>query len=144
MDSRFDLKQGVVLADRFVIERPVGRGGTSIIYKATDKVLERTVVDGKVGESEVEQHELATDVKDGTARQTLRLEKGAQYIVRAEGIDPYPPVTLWATRTRIADVLAARRNEIDVRIQALQLAADTARIWAQMRGKVRSASPVMT
>src|SRR5271167_5066583 len=27
--------------------------------------------------------------------------------LRAEGIDPYPPVTLWATRTRIADVLAA-------------------------------------
>jgi len=27
--------------------------------------------------------------------------------LRAEGIDPYPAVTLWATRTRIADVLAA-------------------------------------
>ena len=27
--------------------------------------------------------------------------------LRAEGIDPYPPVTLWSTRTRIADVLAA-------------------------------------
>ncbi len=27
--------------------------------------------------------------------------------LRAEGIDPYPPVTLWAERTRIADVLAA-------------------------------------
>src|SRR6202790_2544154 len=27
--------------------------------------------------------------------------------LRAEGIDPYPPVTLWETRTRIADVLAA-------------------------------------
>ena len=27
--------------------------------------------------------------------------------LRAEGIDPYPPVTLWDTRTRIADVLAA-------------------------------------
>jgi lysyl-tRNA synthetase class 2 len=27
--------------------------------------------------------------------------------LRAEGIDPYPPVTLWADRTRIADVLAA-------------------------------------
>jgi lysyl-tRNA synthetase class 2 len=26
--------------------------------------------------------------------------------LRAEGIDPYPPVTLWETRTRIADVLA--------------------------------------
>ena len=27
--------------------------------------------------------------------------------LRAQGIDPYPPVTLWADRTRIADVLAA-------------------------------------
>ena len=27
--------------------------------------------------------------------------------LRAEGIEPYPPVTLWADRTRIADVLAA-------------------------------------
>src|SRR5437868_12951041 len=27
--------------------------------------------------------------------------------LRAEGIDPYPPVSLWSTRTRIADVLAA-------------------------------------
>ena len=27
--------------------------------------------------------------------------------LRSEGIDPYPPVTLWNTRTRIADVLAA-------------------------------------
>ncbi len=27
--------------------------------------------------------------------------------LRADGVDPYPPVTLWNTRTRIADVLAA-------------------------------------
>ena len=27
--------------------------------------------------------------------------------LRAEGVDPYPPVSLWAERTRIADVLAA-------------------------------------
>jgi hypothetical protein len=31
-----------------------------------------------------------------------------------------------------ADVLLARRNEIDVRIQALQLDMDTARLWAQL------------
>ena len=31
--------------------------------------------------------------------------------LRAEGIDPYPPVSLWATRTRIADVLAAHDPE---------------------------------
>ena len=27
--------------------------------------------------------------------------------LRSEGIEPYPPVSLWNTRTRIADVLAA-------------------------------------
>ncbi len=32
----------------------------------------------------------------------------------------------------LMEVLAARRNEIDVRIQALQLETDTARLWAQL------------
>lgn len=32
----------------------------------------------------------------------------------------------------LADVLAARRNEIDVRMQALQLDADIGRLWAQV------------
>jgi outer membrane protein TolC len=32
----------------------------------------------------------------------------------------------------VADVLAARRNDIDIRIQALQLAAETDRLWAQL------------
>jgi len=35
-------------------------------------------------------------------------------------------------KASLADVLSARRNEIDVRIQALQLATDTARLWAQI------------
>jgi outer membrane protein TolC len=35
-------------------------------------------------------------------------------------------------RSSLAEVLTARRNEIDVRLQALQLAADTARLWAQI------------
>ena len=35
-------------------------------------------------------------------------------------------------KTTLAEVLAARRNEIDVRLQALQLQADTAKIWAQL------------
>ena len=33
----------------------------------------------------------------------------------------------------LAGVLAARRNEIEVRAQALQLQTDTARVWAQLR-----------
>jgi outer membrane protein TolC len=36
------------------------------------------------------------------------------------------------SKSSLADVLAARRNEIDVRLQALQLEADTARLWAQL------------
>jgi outer membrane protein TolC len=35
-------------------------------------------------------------------------------------------------KASLADVLVARRNEIDVRMQALQLQAETARLWAQL------------
>jgi outer membrane protein TolC len=35
-------------------------------------------------------------------------------------------------KSGLTDVLAARRDEIDVRLQALQLEADTARLWAQL------------
>ena len=35
-------------------------------------------------------------------------------------------------KASIIDVLVARRNEIDVRMQALQLEMDTARLWAQL------------
>jgi len=35
-------------------------------------------------------------------------------------------------KASITDVLIARRSEIDVRLQALQLEMDTARLWAQL------------
>ena len=35
-------------------------------------------------------------------------------------------------KANLAEVLAARRNEIDVRMQALQLEMETARLWAQI------------
>lgn len=35
-------------------------------------------------------------------------------------------------KSNLADVLAARRNEIDLRLQVLQLQADTDRLWAQL------------
>ena len=35
-------------------------------------------------------------------------------------------------KASLADVLLARRNEIDVRLQTLQLEMDTARLWAQL------------
>jgi outer membrane protein TolC len=35
-------------------------------------------------------------------------------------------------KASLTDVLLARRNEVDVRMQALQLEMDTARLWAQL------------
>lgn len=35
-------------------------------------------------------------------------------------------------KAMLADVLSARRNELDVRLAALQLEADTAKLWAQL------------
>lgn len=46
----------------------------------------------------------------------------------------------------IADVLLARRGEIDMRLQALQLEAETARLWAQLNflGSVDDAADMST
>lgn len=46
----------------------------------------------------------------------------------------------------LADVLAARRSELDARLQVLQLEADTGRLWAQLRflvpaGRQHNANP---
>jgi outer membrane protein TolC len=43
----------------------------------------------------------------------------------------------------ISDVLAARRDEIDVRLQALQLEAETARLWAQLNFLYSSTTKAM-
>ena len=45
-------------------------------------------MDGRVGERLVEEHPMAT-AADGAARQTLKLPKGGNYVVRAEGIDRF-------------------------------------------------------
>ncbi|MCO6453957.1 MAG: tetratricopeptide repeat protein [Pirellulaceae bacterium] len=56
-------------------------------------VLRRTVVEGQVGEVEVQRHELRT-AEDGRARQTLELDTGGEYVLRLIGIDRFQnPVT---------------------------------------------------
>ncbi len=74
-----------------------------LAQKLTLNVLERTVVDGKVGEKQVDTFEVATDAKDGTARKTLKLEKGAEYILRAEGIDRFKNPVVGQYRIKISD-----------------------------------------
>ena len=46
------------------------------------------LVNGRVGERPVEEHELTT-AADGKARQTLKLDKGGVYFLRAEAIDRF-------------------------------------------------------
>ncbi len=59
-----------------------------LAQKLTLKVLERTLVNGRIGERPVEEHELTT-AADGKARQTLKLDKGGVYFLRAEGVDRF-------------------------------------------------------
>ena len=40
---RYHLPQGLVLADRFAIQSPVGEGGMAVVYRARDLETEATV-----------------------------------------------------------------------------------------------------
>jgi alpha-2-macroglobulin len=64
-----------------------------LAQKLSLKVLERTLVNGRRGERIVEEHALTTG-DDGKARQTLKLDKGGLYLLRAEAIDRFHnPIT---------------------------------------------------
>ncbi len=62
-------------------------------------------------QQEEEQDDRREDGEDAadTAAQVVEFDERRAKMerLRAEGIDPYPPVTLWATRTLIKDVLSA-------------------------------------
>ncbi|MHB8899311.1 MAG: MG2 domain-containing protein [Thermoguttaceae bacterium] len=62
--------------------------GKPIAQKLALRVLQRTAVDGKIGERLVEEHPVETD-KDGKARQTLTLAEGGDYVLRAVGKDRF-------------------------------------------------------
>ena len=53
------------------------------------EVLEKTEVEGKVGERLVETHTIQTGEKDGQGRLTIKIEKGGRYALRAEGTDRF-------------------------------------------------------
>ena len=76
--------------------KPVGK-------QLTLKVLEQTTVAGKVGERLVEDHEITTDEKTGRGNVTLRLEKGARYILRAEGSDRFENTISGQHIVRVSD-----------------------------------------
>jgi uncharacterized protein YfaS (alpha-2-macroglobulin family)/TolA-binding protein len=63
--------------------------GTPVARPLTLKVFQLTTVDGKVGERVVDQWPVETAAADGVARHTLKLDKGGNYRLRAEGVDRF-------------------------------------------------------
>ena len=59
-----------------------------LTQKLTLKVLERTLMNGRLGERPVEEYALTT-AADGKARQTIKLDKGGVYYLRAEAVDRF-------------------------------------------------------
>ncbi len=76
--------------------------GKPIAQKLTLSILERTVVEGKVGERSVEKHAIET-AADGSARVTLKLEKGGRYTLRAEGTDRFKSVVSGQGLVQVSD-----------------------------------------
>jgi uncharacterized protein YfaS (alpha-2-macroglobulin family)/TolA-binding protein len=75
-------------------------------------VLEQTTVDHKVGEREVEKREITTDAKEGKTRVTLKLDQGANYVLRVEGTDRFSNPITGARPLQISDDKDAVRLRI--------------------------------
>lgn len=78
----------------------------------TLQVLQQTNTDGKTGEVAIEKHELKTDAKSGEARKTLRLDKGATYILRVSGVDRFQNTITHDATVTISDDEDATRLRI--------------------------------
>ena len=66
-------------------------------------VLERTEVDGVMGEVLVEEHELETDAESGKVLKTLKLDAGGDYVLRAEGTDWFENPISGAAAVNVSD-----------------------------------------
>jgi hypothetical protein len=82
-----------------------------LAQKLVLRVLERTVVEGKVGERPVEEFPIESD-KEGIARKTLKLEKGGSFVLRAEGTDRFHNAVSGQAVVQISDEEDAVRLRI--------------------------------
>ncbi|MEX2186156.1 MAG: tetratricopeptide repeat protein, partial [Pirellulales bacterium] len=82
--------------------KTVDAEGKPIAQKLNLKVLERTTVDGRVGERLVSEYAVETD-KEGNARQTLKLVDGGKYILRAEGTDRFENPIFGTSMVQLSD-----------------------------------------
>ncbi|MEK6237203.1 MAG: tetratricopeptide repeat protein, partial [Planctomycetales bacterium] len=76
------------------------------------QVLEITKVDGGVGERLVAKHALRSDKETGAARQTLKLDRGGRYRIRALGTDRFDHGVSGETTVHVSDDEDSQRLRI--------------------------------
>lgn len=86
-----------------VTVKTIDAEGKPVAQPLNLSVLEKTKVNGKVGERQVAAHELKTDEKTGTARQTLRLDEGGRYVLRLAGTDRFDNPITGETTVHVSD-----------------------------------------
>jgi lysyl-tRNA synthetase class 2 len=74
---------------------------------APDGAAEDAAQDAAEDAAEDAGERVAADAADGAGAQDVDERRRKMERLRSEGIDPYPPVSLWNSRTRIAEVLVA-------------------------------------
>ncbi len=78
--------------------------GKKLGQKMTLAVVQRTEVQGQVGERTAQEHPLATDKDTGTGRSTIKIAEAGTYILRATGTDRFGnPVSAERTVTVSGD-----------------------------------------
>ncbi|MDZ4781293.1 MAG: tetratricopeptide repeat protein [Planctomycetia bacterium] len=77
--------------------------GKPIAQALTLDVVEQTTVEGRAGEKSVAKHPLETSADDGRGRVTLKLEHGANYVLRVEGIDRFKNRVSGESAVQISD-----------------------------------------
>ncbi len=77
-------------------------GGNPVETDLKVEVFRQTRVAGKPGEKLIETHQVKTDKKSGRARQTLSIEEGGMYLVRATGTDRFGNRVSGEKRLRIS------------------------------------------
>lgn len=86
--------------------------GKPVGQSLTLDIVQQTTVDGRVGQTSIEKRSIETKAEDGSRRTTLRLEKGATYVLRAEGTDRFGNRVSGESTVQISDDLDTTRLRI--------------------------------
>ena len=77
--------------------------GKPIAQQLTLDVVQQTNVEGRAGEKSIAKHPLETSAEDGRGRVTLKLEQGANYVLRVEGTDRFQNRVSGESAVQISD-----------------------------------------